>query len=120
MQYFQELIGVLRWATELGRVDIFHELSILLSYQCNPRQDHMEQPYHIFGFLQHNPKLTLYMDPEPPTLDPSMFNFNTDPFKEHCRDAHEELPFRMPEPLGNHVATTAYVDVSHAVNKVTQ
>jgi len=120
VQYFQELIGVLRWAIELGRVDIFHELSILSSYQCNPRQDHMEQLYHILGFLQHNAKLTLYMDPEPPTLDPSMFIFNIDPFKEHYRDSHEELPFRMPEPLGNPVTTTAYVDASHAANKVTR
>jgi hypothetical protein len=29
IQYFQELIGMLRWATEIGRVDILHEISIL-------------------------------------------------------------------------------------------
>ena len=29
LTYFQELIGILRWAIELGRVDIFHEVSIL-------------------------------------------------------------------------------------------
>ena len=50
----------------------------------------------------------------------SMFNFNTGPFKEHYRDVHEELPFRMPEPLDNPATTTTYVDASHAANKITR
>ena len=29
---FQELIGILRWAVEIGRVDIMTEISILSSY----------------------------------------------------------------------------------------
>jgi hypothetical protein len=34
IQYFQELIGMLRWATKIGRVDILlHEISILSQYQ---------------------------------------------------------------------------------------
>ena len=32
---FQELIGVLRWATEIGRVDILHEVNILSQYQAS-------------------------------------------------------------------------------------
>ena len=32
IQYYQELIGVLRWATELGRVDILLEVSLLSQY----------------------------------------------------------------------------------------
>ena len=49
-----------------------------------------------------------------------MFNFNTEPFKEHYRNAHQELPFPMPEPLGSPFTTTAYVDALHDANKVTQ
>jgi len=120
MQYFQELFGIPRWATELGRVDILDELSILSSYQYIPRRRRMEQLCHIFDFLKHNPKITLYMDPDPPTLDPSMFNFNIDPFKEYYRDAHEEHTFRMPETFGKLVTVTAYIDASHAANKVTR
>ena len=29
LTYFQELIGTLRWAIEIGRVDIYHEVSIV-------------------------------------------------------------------------------------------
>jgi len=32
---FQEMIGMLRWATELGRVDMLHEISILSQYQAS-------------------------------------------------------------------------------------
>ena len=38
--YFQELIGVLRWATEIGRVDILLEVSLLSQYKASPREGH--------------------------------------------------------------------------------
>ena len=40
-QYFQELIGILRWATEIGRVDILTEVAMLSSHQACPREGHM-------------------------------------------------------------------------------
>jgi hypothetical protein len=58
--FFQELIGVLRWAMEIGRVDIQLEVSLLSQYEANPREGHLEQLLHIFAFLKHHPKLTLY------------------------------------------------------------
>ena len=33
---FQELIGILRWADEIRRVDILTEISMLSSYQASP------------------------------------------------------------------------------------
>ena len=70
---FQELIGVLRWAIELGRVDILHETSILSQYQAAPRKGHLEQLLHIFAFLKKKPKLTLYFDPSDPIIDENIF-----------------------------------------------
>ena len=67
---FQELIGILRWATKIGRVDILTEISMLSSYQAVPRQGHLEQVYHMFAYLKHKPKLTLYFNPELPNIDP--------------------------------------------------
>ena len=52
--YYQELIGALRWATELGRVDILLEVSLLSQYQACPREGHMEQLLRIFGFLKYH------------------------------------------------------------------
>ena len=39
---YQQLIGICRWAVELGRVDIFYEVSCLSQYQASPRVGHLE------------------------------------------------------------------------------
>ena len=118
--FFQELIGVLRWATEIGRVDILLEVSLLSQYQANPREGHMEQLLHIFGFLKKHPKLSLYLSPELPNMDYGGFCTKKDDFVEIYRDADEMMPHRMPQPRGRNVVTTAYVDASHAANKQTR
>ena len=119
--FYQEMIGILRWATEIGRVDILTELSLLSAYQASPRRGHMEQVIHIFAFLKKNPKLTLYFDADEPSIDPSIFVGNTpEAFQEIYRDAKDELPPHMPEPRGRQVTTTAYVDASHAANRKTR
>jgi hypothetical protein len=120
---YQELIGMLRWSVEIGRVDILTELSMLSSYQDAPRQGHLEQIYHIFAYLKKKPKLTLYFDPQEPNIDPRWFEGDSpQTFKEQYRDAEEQMPdsTMMPEPRGASVSTTAYVDASHATNKVTR
>lgn len=106
--FFQELIGILRWATEIGRVDILLEVSLLSQYQANPREGHLEQLLHIFGFLRKYPKLTLYLSPEMPMMDSGEFQAKREDFAEIYRDAEEPLPHRMPQPRGRSVTTTAY------------
>ena len=110
-------------ATEIGRVDILTELSMLSSYQASPRRGHLEQVYHILAFLKKKPKLTLYFDASRPEIDLSCFSCdNASNFKEQYRDAEEQLPLEhtMPKPRGRSVTTTAFVDASHAANKVTR
>jgi hypothetical protein len=41
--YYQNLIGILRWAIELGRIDIHVHESMLSSFLSSPRQGHLEQ-----------------------------------------------------------------------------
>ena len=118
--FYQELIGVLRWATEIGRVDILLEVSLLSQYQANPREGHLEQLLHIFGYLRKHPKLTLYLSPELPNMDYGDFRTKREDFAEIYRDAEEPMPHRMPQPRGRSVTTTAYVDASHASNKITR
>ena len=60
IQFYQEMILMLRWETELGRTDILHEVSILSQYQAEPIEGHMEEILHIFSFLDWKPRLTLY------------------------------------------------------------
>ena len=50
--YLQNLIGVLRWAVELGWIDIHVQVAMLSSYLAQPRQGHLEAVLHILTYLQ--------------------------------------------------------------------
>ena len=119
IQFFQETIGMIIWATELGRTDIVHEVSLLSQYQASPREGHMGNILHIFAFLDGKPILNMYMNPDITHLE---YSLQSDPleFKEYYRDAKEEMPHNMPSPRGRSVVTTAYLDASHGENKVTR
>ena len=42
LQVYQELIGILSWALDIGRVDILLEVSLLLSQLVLPRVGHQQ------------------------------------------------------------------------------
>lgn len=119
-QFFQEMIGILRWGTEIGRLDILYEVSTLSQHQALPRQGHMEQALHIFSYLKKRPKFTLYMDPRYPKIDYGEFRTQPEDFHEMYRDAVEPMPHMQPKPRGLPFKTTAFVDASHASNKITR
>ena len=119
VKFYQELIGILRWATELGRADILYEVSILSQFQASPLQEHLHQLLHIFGYLKKKPKMGLFMDPSLPNINYGDFVTNPQDFAEYYRDASEPIPGDMPRPRGRTVTTTAFVDASFAVNKKT-
>jgi hypothetical protein len=115
---YSQLIGILRWMVELGRVDIYHEVSVLSQYLALPRAGHLEAVYHIFAYLNKHDKSSIVFDP----VDPY---FNLDDFREvdwseFYGDVVEELPPKMPKPLGNPVNITCFVDANHAGNVVTR
>ena len=41
MNYFQNLIGVLRWIVELGRIDIAYKVSLLSKFLARPKTGHI-------------------------------------------------------------------------------
>mmetsp|Transcript_686 Transcript_686/g.996 ORF Transcript_686/g.996 Transcript_686/m.996 type:complete len:261 (+) Transcript_686:1341-2123(+) len=52
VNYYQGLIGVLRWIVELGRIDLIIPVSLLPRYMVSPREGHLQQCYHIFAYLK--------------------------------------------------------------------
>ena len=55
MSFYQNLIGVLIWAIELGRIDIAFEVSALSRYPDFPRTGYLVQALHVFNYLEiHN------------------------------------------------------------------
>jgi hypothetical protein len=61
--YYMSLIGILRWAVELGRLDIYVDVTLLSSYMAQPRVGHMEQVLHIFAYLKCHLQSNLVFDP---------------------------------------------------------
>ena len=112
MTYFQELIGVLRWAVELGRVDILLEVSLLSSHLALPREGHLEQIMHIFGYLKSHKKMRIMFDPDHPRISPNRFK-SYDWF-DFYRDAEECIPPNMPEARGLHISISVFVDADLA------
>jgi Reverse transcriptase (RNA-dependent DNA polymerase) len=117
---FMQLIGILRWAVEIGRIDIYLETSLLSQYQANPRFGHLEAAYHIFAYLKNHPDLgRLAFDSHAPSIDESFFHPSAD-WTDFYGDVTEELPPNMPEPRGHPVIISAFVDANHAGNVVTR
>ena len=115
---YQELVGVLRWAVELGRVDINLEVSKMSSYLASPRIGHLQQIYHIFGYLKQKPKRKLGFDPTEPLISEKMFKEYD--WQDFYRDAKEAIPKDAPTPRGRSVSTHSFVDADHASNTVTR
>ena len=73
MQVYQELLGILRWAVDIVRVDILLEVS-LISYQLAlPRVGNMQAVYRVFGYIKKLPKRKLYFDPRKSMISEDRF-----------------------------------------------
>jgi hypothetical protein len=102
---------------ELGRIDIYHEVSVLSQYLASPRVG-LEVVYHIFAYLHKHDKSSIVFDPADPIVDPT--DFIEQDWSEFYGDVEEEMPPKMPEPLGSPVTISVFVDANHAGNVVTR
>lgn len=109
---YQEMIGILRWSVELGRIDIALEVSLMSSHMAAPRIGHLQQLLHMLGYLKRVPKLTLAFDPRHPEIDEQRFHKYD--WHDFYRDAKEEIPHDFPSPRGHEITTHCFVDASHA------
>jgi hypothetical protein len=98
---YSQLIGVLRWALELGRIDIYTEVALLSQHLALPRVGHLEAVYHVFAYLNKHEKSSIIFDPTDP-LPPTLTQAKPD-WTPIYSNAEELLPPKMPEPLGRPV-----------------
>ena len=114
--FFQQQIGVLRWLVELGRIDITAEVSMLAAFLAGAREGHVHAMLHVFAYLNLHDRSRLVLDPsyiqhgEELTADWAGF----------YPDAKEDIPADAPEPLGNPVQMTVFVDSDHAGDLITR
>ena len=114
---YQELIGILRWGCELGRLDILHEVAIMSTFLAAPRQGHLDEVYHIFSYLEMAGSRCLLFDPSVPECD-VVFPDTTGLEKFYEVDG-EPIPDDMPLPRGIPVLMSCFADASHASNMLT-
>lgn len=88
------------------------------SYLASPRIGHLQQIYHIFGYLKQKPKRKLGFDPTEPLISEKMFKEYD--WQDFYRDAKEAIPKDAPTPRGRSVSTHSFVDADHASNTVTR
>jgi hypothetical protein len=119
---FQNLIGILRWAVELGRIDIGYEVSVLSRYLVSPRTGHLLQAIHTFKFLDIHKDNELAFRPDIPNLDidHDKVNEQIKYMKKAYPDAVEDLPPNAPLPRGKPLSMFVFVDSDHAGDKVTR
>ena len=116
--YFQGLIGVLRWICELGRVDILINVAMLSRFLAAPRAGHLEQALHIFSYLKKYSRSSMVFDDARPEYDEARF-IQSD-WTECYPGAKEVIPRNAPKPRGKSVSTTCFVDADHAGCRVTR
>ena len=83
-----------------------------------PRQGHLEQLYHIFGYLRAHPKRSLFFDPQHRKV--GEWAFKEYDWYDFYVDAKEQLPSDMQPPRGRPVSTHCFVDSDQAGDKVTR
>ena len=88
---------------------------MMLTHLALPRRGHLEQLYHMFGYLKANPKRKLNLDPQHPQVDKR--SFQSYDWYDFYRDA---VPGDMSPPRGESVSTHCFVDLDHAGNTVTR
>ena len=68
-----QLIGVLRWMCELGRIDICTEVSMLSSSVAMPCKGHLEAALHVLSYLKSKSNFRLIFKPKEPNVGKSDF-----------------------------------------------
>ena len=116
--WYQSLIGSLRWIVEMGRVDICCEVSMLSSFVASPREGHLQQVFHVFGYLKSHSNARIIMDPSYPVLAEE--DFPQHDWSKFYHVEKEAIPSNAPRPLGLEFVITAFVDADHAGDKVTR
>lgn len=118
-QLYQSYIGIIRWAVELGRIDLAHAAGVMARFSACPREGHLAVVLKMFAYCKKHNQSKIVFDPRYADMD-GMEWANYD-WKEFYPDVrHEILPPRMPEPRGRSVRISMFCDAAHASCAVTR
>jgi hypothetical protein len=119
MQLYQSYIGVLRWAVELGRIDLAHAAGVMARFSAAPRHGHMVEVLRILAYCKKHIQSKL-------VFDPLERNFDNVEWMEHDWKIFypdidgEILPLGRPMERGNPVQINLFCDAAHGTCHLTR
>lgn len=116
--WYQQLIGMLRWVCELGRIDVLYEVGKMSSFNAMPRKGHLREVYNIFYYLHKTKTRKLVFDDNRNDVDVSCF-FDGD-WSAFYPDADPKVPPNCLPALGTPIKITCFVDANHGGDMVTR
>ena len=108
---YQSMIGALQWAVTIGRFDINTAVMTLSAFRAAPRRGHLDRAKRIYGYLAKMRYAALRVRTDEPDYS-DIPDFQYDWSKSVYGELTEIKPIDAPEPLGNHVTLTHYVDAN--------
>jgi hypothetical protein len=119
VQLYQSYIGVLRWAVELGRIDLAHAAGAMARFAAAPRNGHMHMVIRIFAYCKKHIESKLVFDPSPRVF--SNVGWISHDWKQFYPDiVGEVLPSSVPQPRGKRVQVNMFCDAAHGTCHVTR
>ena len=118
IEVYQSYIGILRWAVELGRIDLAQSCSLMSRYAAAPRTDQLSKLLGIFSYIKKHLQSRLVFDYR--TRDWSDIGWIQHDWKEYYPDAYEGIPSNAPPPRGKAVQINMFCDASHATDLITR
>ncbi len=116
---YQSYIGILRWAVELGRVDIAHFASTMAKFNATPRQGHLTAVVRCMGYLKKHIRSRIVFDARERNW--SDMDWTSKDWSNFYPDVRGEvIPHDMPEPRGEPVQINMFCDAAHATDLITR
>jgi len=116
---YQSYIGILRWAVELGRVDIAHFAGTMAKFNAIPREGHLTAVVRYMAYLKKHLRSRLVFDPK--RIDWSDMEWTSKDWSRFYLDVTGEvLPPDMPKPRGEPVQIHMFCDAAHATDLITR
>jgi len=118
VEVYQSYMGILRWAVELGRIDLAQAASLMARFQAAPRTDHLTKVLGIFAYIKKHLQSRIVFDYR--TRDWSNIAWTSHDWKDYYPDAHEVMPTNAPPPRGKAIQISMFCDASHATDLITR
>jgi hypothetical protein len=108
---YQSMIGALQWIVTIGRIDINTAVMTMSGFCMAPRVGHLNRLKRIYGYLLMMKHASIRVRTEEPDYSGLPDNVPDWTYSVYGK-VEELLPVDAPEPFGNHITLTHYVDAN--------